>query len=171
MWKALRSRKHLVKGDGVYYSEPGFRASLVDGRRVLTRRCSGGVYVTFCPTSVAHKLPESEDGGVFDNDDVEQTKGPVADDTCAICLDAVDKPAQAFIGLCGHTFHKACVKGAWVRGLRKCATCRCPFDDDLFMDGPECKEMAEWAALKYNWHFCKVVPRLTRAMDCHPLPV
>ena len=112
MWQAIRSRKHPVPNSAVYSSKQGFRAGQIDGYRVLSRLMSDGTYLTFCPVRVAHHLDESVDCGRFVCGSKVDPKVELNhdDDTCSICLEAMDKPRQVIRARCGHLFHRNCWK-------------------------------------------------------------
>lgn len=167
MWQAIRSHRPPVPNSAVYSSKQGFRAGRIDGFRVLSRLMSDGNYLTFCPVRVAHLLTESEDCGRFVcgskvDPKVELTHG---DDTCAICLEAMDKPSQVIRARCGHLFHRKCWKQTWKKNLRACALCRHPMKSALYDSwAPEDADEDDFCLLKANgWHRYSFSPRVTRS--------
>ena len=166
MWQALISEKHPVPKSTVYASKRGFRASSVDGYRVLSRRVSNGNYLTFCSTEISHQLAESQDVGKFVcGYHVQQKIGPISSGTCSICFDAVELPSGVFIADCGHVFHRTCVHKAWKFKLRSCALCRHPIKTHfLKWNEPEDVDEDDWITLKMNgWHRYEITARSTRA--------
>ena len=166
MWQALMSEKYPVPKSTAYASKRGFRASSVDGYRVLSRRVSNGKFLTFCSTEISHQLAESQDAGIFVcGYHVQQKIDPISSGTCSICFDAVELPGGGFVANCGHVFHRTCVHKAWKHKLRSCALCRHPIKThSLKWNEPEDVDEEDWVTLKMSgWHRYTITARSTRA--------
>ena len=115
MWQCTLNSKYPVPASTSYLVRPGFRASHINGYRILSRRMNNGKYLTVCASKIAHALAESEDWGTFVCDsDVDQKRLAFStNDTCSVCLDAIDDEKNSFLSDCGHRFHRSCVLHAW----------------------------------------------------------
>lgn len=167
MWQALLSSKYPVPESTAYLIKPGFRASEIDGYRVLSRLMNNGRYLTFCPKRIVHKLTKSEDWGTFvcDRDVDQKLPEHSADYTCPICFDEINDERDTFLGICGHMFHRSCVLHAWKKHeINGCAVCRLRFPESEFYDDvPRDKDETDWMRLKSNFHKYRIGARSTRS--------
>ena len=166
MWQATLNDKYPVSESVAYINRRGFRASQLDGYRILSRRMGSGRYLTFCSKRIVNKLAKSDDWGTFvcDHDVDQKLQQFSSDDTCAICLGAINDERDTFLSDCGHTFHRSCVLHAWEKhNIDKCAMCRQHFPEWFWYDGPVDKDESDWLRLKLSFHKYHVTAPSTRS--------